>query len=88
MSTPNNKPTRGQQFQSLINTALQNGPYSFKHGSIQGMNRDQQLKFHFIWCTGILTALLAYSAVDLMEVRARLTQIAQGNDDDNNEHTS
>ena len=61
---------RRDRTRSLIHAALKNSPYN-----LYNMDKsDAQL--HYVYCVGLLTELLAYSASDLMEVNARLEYLA------------
>lgn len=56
---------RREEFKQLIDRALAAGPY-----------KDQDPHLHAIYSIGLLRELLAYSALDLMEVRDRLEYLA------------
>jgi hypothetical protein len=58
--------TRKQQFIDEINAAMNAGPY-----------KDIDNHLHQLYCIGLLRELLAYSAVDLMEVRQRIDALAE-----------
>lgn len=69
MTSPLNKPSsRRQQFAEEIDRALAASPY--RHDP----NLDQ------IYCRYLLRELLIYSAMDLMEVRQRLRELAERNE--------
>jgi hypothetical protein len=57
--------TRKEHFIEEINAAMNAGPYK---------NQDKHL--HQLYCIGLLRELLAYSAVDLMEIRERVRDLA------------
>jgi tRNA A37 N6-isopentenylltransferase MiaA len=58
--------TRRQEFIEEIDQALKAGPYA----------NDPNQRLHDLYCIGLLRELLAYSAMDLMEVRHRIKQLA------------
>jgi hypothetical protein len=61
----NNRPSRLQETRDEIRAALSNSPY-----------RDQPA-LNRLYIEGLLTELLAYSAQNLYEVKARLRDLAE-----------
>ena len=65
--SPHNHETRRDQFEKLVNRALDNAsPYD----SVEQVNLDR------LYRVGVLTALLVYSAVDQIEVWEHLENLA------------
>lgn len=56
--------SRQQQFREEIDLAMKNSPY------------PHDTNLHQIYCIGLLKELLSYSAMDTMEVRRRIRELA------------
>lgn len=63
------QPTRREEFLREIDAALDASKYKD--------NKD----LHRVYCIGLLKELLAYSAIDMMEVRERIRYLAQRQQD-------
>lgn len=59
-----NERTRKQIFIDEINQAMSRGPY-----------KDKDPHLHDLYCIGLLRELLAYSAIDIMEVRGHIKEL-------------
>lgn len=57
--------SRREQFLEEINEAMENSPY-----------RHTDKNLHQIYCIGLLRELLAYSALDLYEIRNHIEYLA------------